>query len=109
MAHKIIVRLNKSLSELESSIRTTRSILMKKEGIPSYVIEHVDQYSTILEKQRSLASQLEGYLADNDFEQVTRHVRLINGLSQMIKEDAQSIIEDSNKVPKQLVNDTFVC
>ena len=109
MSHKIVERLNKSLDELERSVKDTRAILIKKEGLPGYVLEHVDQYFAVLEKQRALAVKLESYLDKNDFDQVTRHVRLINGLSTMIKEDAQSLIDEANNNSKRLINSTQVC
>ena len=46
----------------------------------------------ILAKQRSLAVALCEAIAQKDWDEVTRHVTLINGLSAMIRDDAKAIL-----------------
>jgi hypothetical protein len=92
MSESLVNKLLESFDELERCIRVTREVLTQKEGVPSDIIERVNQYSDIVAKQRSLAIELRSHLTTQNWEEVGRHVRLINGLSSMIRDDAQSIL-----------------
>lgn len=97
MSHEISKKLNSSLDALEQSIRGTRVALLSKPSVPPRVFEHIDNYLEILSKQRKLAEELEVDLANKQFEKVARGVRIINGLSTMIKEDAQLLLDGPPK------------
>ena len=60
--------------------------------MPSEVLKRVEQYSDIVSKQRSLAYALREHLEAKNWDEVSRHVKLINGLSGMIRDDAQDIL-----------------
>lgn len=98
MSHEISHKLKSSLDSLERSIKGTRAALLSKEGVPAYVHSHVENYLDILAKQRMLAEELEESLAVKDFEKVARSVKIINGLSTMIKEDAQSLLAGTDEL-----------
>ena len=92
MSDSLVQKLLKSFDELERCIEVTKRVLSEKEGVPTDVIQRVEQYSGIVSKQRLLTGELESCLAREDWAEVSRRVRIINGLSSMIRDDAQSIL-----------------
>lgn len=88
----IIERLFTSFSDLEDSINNAKITLAAKGEIPSHVVERLSSYDSILGKQRRLALQLAKHMSDGNWDEVARHVGLINGLSSMIRDDARSIL-----------------
>ena len=88
----IINRLFSSFSDLERAITGAKATLAQKESVPEEVIERINQYDSILEKQRNLAQSLCKHINDGEWDEVSRHVGLINGLSAMIRDDARAIL-----------------
>ena len=88
----VISRIFESFHELERALVVARQTLEHYEAPDQKVIERLNQYEQILEKQRSLATALCGYASLNDWDQVARHVKLINGLSTMIRDDAKELV-----------------
>jgi len=93
MESNIIERLFASFSELELAITKARNTLNNRESVPDGVLKRLQSYDTILVKQRSLAVALCEAITKKDWEEVSRHVSLINGLSAMIRDDARAILE----------------
>jgi hypothetical protein len=93
MESNIIERLFASFSELEQAITKARGTLAERDSIPESVMKRLESYDTILAKQRSLAVALCESIARKDWDEVSRHVSLINGLSAMIRDDARAILE----------------
>lgn len=92
MSESLVTKLLESFDELDRCIAMTKDVLSQKDGVPGDVIQRVDQYAEIVAKQRGLAVDLRAHLKNQDWEEVGRHVRLINGLSGMIRDDAQAIL-----------------
>ena len=92
MQDNIINRLFSSFSELEVAISSARKTLAAKETIPTEILERLNSYDGILEKQRNLASCLCNHINKGDWDEVSRHVTLINGLSALIRDDARAIL-----------------
>ena len=92
MSEKLIDKLLESFDELDRCISVTKSVLEHKKGVPGEVIDRVNQYTEIVGKQRGLAVELRGFIANQNWDEVARHVKLINGLSTMIRDDAQAIL-----------------
>jgi hypothetical protein len=90
--NNIIRRLFSSFSELEQAIESAKSTLLKKESIPDEIMERLNSYDGILEKQRVIASRLCQSIEKEDWDEVNRNVALINGLSSMIRDDARAIL-----------------
>jgi len=93
MESNIIERLFESFTELEGAITKARNTLKSRESIPEGVVRRLESYDTILAKQRSLAVALCESIAKKNWDDVNRHVTLINGLSAMIRDDAKAILE----------------
>ena len=66
--------------------------------MPSEVITRVEQYREIVDKQRKLSTILNVYIEQQNWEEVTRHVKIINGLSNMIRQDAEEILAEHEGV-----------
>lgn len=88
----IIDRLFASFTDLESAIRSARETLERKSTIPEEVMRRLNSYDEILAKQRTLATTLCECIERGDWDEVSRHVTLINGLSAMIRDDARAIL-----------------
>ncbi len=98
--HNIIERLFSSFTELEKAITSARSTLEKRESIPEELVERLRSYDGILLKQRALATKLCDHINKNEWNEVTRHVSLINGLSALIRDDARSILSALSANPE---------
>lgn len=96
----VISRIFESFHELERALGVARKTLEHYENPDQKVIERLNQYEEILEKQRSLATALCGYASLNDWDEVSRHVKLINGLSMMIRDDAKELVFGQTHTPK---------
>jgi hypothetical protein len=92
MSMDIIERLFSSFSELETAIESAKQTLLKKENVPEEVFERLGSYDGILAKQRSFAVALREHIESGNWDEVSRHVSIINGLSGLIRDDARSIL-----------------
>lgn len=92
MSESLVSKLLGSFDELERCISTTREVLSTKQGVPSDVVLRVAQYSDIVSKQRALAGELRNHIDTQNWIEVGRLVKIINGLSSMIRDDAQAIL-----------------
>ena len=88
----IIERLFSSFTDLETAIESAKKTLAQKESVPPEVIERLNSYDGILAKQRKLANELCGFINNGNWDEVSRHVTIINGLSAMIRDDARAIL-----------------
>lgn len=88
----IVERLFASFNDLEQAIEGAKSTLASRAEVPEEVIARLKSYDGILSKQRSLAVQLCEQIKNGDWDEVSRSVSLINGLSAMIRDDARSIL-----------------
>ncbi len=92
MQDSIIDRLFSSFTDLERAIESAKSTLAQKESVPAEIVERLSSYDGILEKQRNLATSLCDHISKGNWDEVSRHVGLINGLSAMIRDDARTIL-----------------
>lgn len=92
MQSNIIERLYSSFTDLETAIESAKKTLSQKQSVPPEIMERLNSYDTILAKQRNLAASLCEHINHGDWDEVSRHVTLINGLSAMIRDDARAIL-----------------
>ena len=92
MQTNIMNRLFSSFSDLEKAILSARQTLEEKGAVPEHVIKRLKSYDGILSKQRELAAKLCEHMSAGNWDEVARHVSLINGLSAMIRDDARTIL-----------------
>ncbi|MCB0317929.1 MAG: hypothetical protein KDD56_04175 [Bdellovibrionales bacterium] len=93
MQDNIIERLFSSFTELETAIKGAKQTLEEKNSVPTEVIERLSSYDDILEKQRVMATKLCDHINKGEWDEVGRQVNLINGLSQLIRDDARAILK----------------
>ena len=108
MSESLVDKLLKSFDDLDRCITVTRDVLTTKQGVPEDVVQRVNQYADIVRKQRDLALSLRSHLTTQNWEEVTRHVRLINGLSSMIRDDAQAILSGAIQSSPMVKNEHMV-
>ena len=95
----VIKRLFQSFIELDRAIASAKATLANRKDAPQELLERIRSYEEILDKQRSLATSLCGHASLGNWEEVSRHVKLINGLSYMIRDDARDILAGA-KAPR---------
>ena len=95
MSVALVNKLLDSFDQLENCISVTKEVLAAKPGVPEDVMARIEQYNGIVAKQRTLAETLRAHIENQNWDEVGRHVRLINGLSTMIRDDAQAILSGS--------------
>jgi hypothetical protein len=93
MAHEVIKRLFSSFDELENSINIAKKALSIRVPIQHAVLQRLANYEDILSKQRRLAEKLCEHIMSSNWQEVNRHIRLINGLSALIYGDAKELSE----------------
>jgi len=91
MAKEVIQKLFESFQELEHSLEVAKDTLAKREPRPEELLARIDNYEQILQKQRKLANRLCEYISAGDWNEVSRHIRLINGLTSLIYGDASEL------------------
>lgn len=91
-SNSIVSRLFSSFTDLEQAIESAKTTLAERDAVPSEVVERLQSYDGILAKQRGLANTLCEHIDAGNWDEVARHVGLINGLSAMIKDDARAIL-----------------
>ncbi len=92
MSENIMKRLFSSFVELERAIEGAKTTLASKPTVPPQILERLQSYDSVLEKQRNLAITLCDHMNKGNWDEVSRHVSLINGLSAMIRDDARAIL-----------------
>lgn len=92
MSNPLVDKLLTSFDELDRSISVTKQNLATKPGVPNDILLRLDQYAEMVAKQRILATDLRLQIENGKWDEVARAVKLINGLSSMIREDAQQIL-----------------
>jgi hypothetical protein len=84
----ILKRLHQSFDELDRAISAAR----ESKDLPEAVSKRIQQYDAIIAKQRGICVRLAKAIKKGDWDQVNRHVGIINGLSAMIRDDAKDIL-----------------
>ncbi len=92
MNELMIHRLVASFAELEKAIASAKLALGKKTSTPPAVMERIATYEEMLNKQRSLFASLCEQAKVENWNEVGRLIKIINGLSEMIRDDAREIV-----------------
>lgn len=100
MRQIVINRLFESFTQLEKAVNQARESLESQSNPPEEVLERIDNYENVLRRQRELAFELCRFAHNKEWEEVTRHIRLINGLSTMIRDDAKEILQAAEEIPE---------
>ncbi len=95
----IIKKLFESFNVLEQAIFSAKNTIEQRPDAPASVIERLNSYHEILCKQRELAENLDFHCKFGNWDEVARHIKLINGLSAMIRDDAKDILFAIEETP----------
>lgn len=101
----LVSKLMESFDDLDSCIGMTKEVLSSKSGVPQDVFSRIEQYSDIVIKQRELTEVLKDHIQSENWSEVSRHVKIINGLSTMIRDDAQSILSGARTMSEKVKNE----
>lgn len=109
--NKVIVnRLFESFRDLDRAISAAKDTLERRTqekggDACADVLQRIKSYQSILEKQRDLATTLCGHMTLGNWPEVARHIKLINGLSSMIRDDAREILGQSETTEQRTTED----
>lgn len=92
----VLERLLESLHELETSIAAAQRAVLNRGARPD-IEARLQQYETMLIKQRQLAVSLDDLIRQSEWEAVNRSVKLINGISSMLRDDAREVVSSLSK------------
>lgn len=109
MSESLVSKLLESFDELDRCISVTKEVLVNKPGVPADVVTRIAQYTEIVAKQRELAVELKEQVGRQNWIEVGRLVKIINGLSSMIRDDAQAILSGALTSESSLKEDQFLC
>ncbi len=110
MSHDVVNRLLSSFAVLENAIAGARQSLSSRAEVPVKILDRIDSYSALLTKQRDIAEQLAASVDLADWNDVAHKIRLINGLLDLIRQDAREIVQslsqdiDTEETSESLVN-----
>lgn len=93
MPHRTVRKLFRSLDELERSIAAAKEYLKGCDPIPFEVLKRINEYERIVQKQRYYGRELAKHVVYQNWSEVSRNIRLINGLSKMVSGDATDLVE----------------
>lgn len=79
-----------SLERLEETIKSAKCML-EEGGTSADLLRRVNSYEEILDKQKNLARALCFHAKENHWDEVVRIVKIMNGLSQMMRDDALEV------------------
>ena len=88
----IINRLLESLEELERSIRLAKKTLSTSEKQDESLCKRISYYEEVISKQKKLSQSLCEHMMKGNWTEVSRHVKLINGFSTLVRQDAKNLI-----------------
>ena len=91
----VLDRLRESLLELEKAVQSAKSVILKKKSAGNYA-QRIENYEQMLIRQKELLLELEMHMTTPPLQpnEIQRRVSLINGLSEMIRDDARMLLHE---------------
>jgi hypothetical protein len=87
-----ILQLLNSFSTLDSTLQRAKCAIQVYELSNPEIMVRIEKYEEILQQQRDVANSIRGHLKAKNWREVHRGIRIINSLSRMFHEDAQSLM-----------------
>lgn len=94
MPQAIVKKLFESLDELERSVTLSKKTFSSVGSPDPELLRRIEYYEDVLQKQKRLATALCDHIEKGNWEEVSRHIKLINGLSALIHEDAKGLVNE---------------
>ena len=96
---EVIRKLRGSLDNLEKSVILAKVAFCKQDVIPTDVLRRIISYEEAIAKQKGLADKLIVMLETGKAQEAVQLIKVINGFSAMIFEDANDLIKTISGVP----------
>jgi hypothetical protein len=87
----VLDKLLDSIQDLEQSITSAQRALLTDGNYHQDFFDRLRQYESMLLTQRQLADKLNVSMRKGEWEEVARSVRMINGISTMLRDDAKQV------------------
>ena len=97
-----------SLVDLENSVLSAHEQFSRKYGAIHEHTLRIETYFSAIEKQRELLLALDSHIRLKNFDKLYEVTAKINAMSELIKEDARSLLHAINTGTSQLPNDLQV-
>lgn len=105
----VLERLLESLGELEDSIQAAQRALLDRANAEPELEQRLRQYEAMLLQQRRLALDLNELIEKGSWESVARSVRIINGISTMLRDDARQVVASLSGGHRGASDASFSC
>lgn len=92
MSNLAVKRLFDSLAELEGAVTLVKRYFPKESAQYGEVADRIQNYEDVITKQKSLVKALCMHIARENWQEVSRHMRLISGFSATIHEDVKELV-----------------
>lgn len=90
----VLRKLLQSFTELESAITNARKSIEKCSTPQAEILTRITSYEDILLKQKIYVGELCQQMHLKNWSEVSRVIRIINGLSTMIRDDARELLAE---------------
>lgn len=103
---EMIVKLSRSVNELEYSVMQAYESFLTKYGAGHQYIDRLESYFPAIDKQREYIDQLEECVKNSDYKMIYDISNKIIAISEMIKNDAKSFLFSmSSEGAKEVINE----
>ncbi len=89
----VITRLRESLDNLEKSVFSAKIAVSNQDVVSAEVIKRISNYEDVISKQRTLVDRLNSVMECGKTDEAMHLIKVINGLSSMIYDDANDLIK----------------
>lgn len=87
-----MLRVFDSFSALDNALQKAKVIVQTQEMSHSGLMSRIEKYEEILSKQREVAKSLRQHMKSKNWVAVHKEIRIMGGLSMMMREDALDLI-----------------
>ena len=105
MPKAIVKKLFESLEELEKSVSLSKKTFSQAKSTDEGILQRIAYYEDVLAKQKRLANALCDHIEHEQWDEVSRHVKRINGLSSLIHDDARGLVAEIMDLPAVAADD----
>jgi hypothetical protein len=89
---EVLKRLSQAISQLEDAVFAAKDTIENKPEYPLAAIERLDHYLAIVAQQRSTLLTISDLIDAGKMEELTIEVQKVNGMSEMIRDDARELL-----------------
>ena len=94
MHDTVIQKLYDSIDQLERSLDIAKKTFSGGQNKNEDLSKRVDEYERVISRQKVLVQDLQDHLANERWEEVSRHVKIFHGLAALVRDDARTLVCD---------------